>query len=571
MRLPLDADSRKCTDIPFCLLFTAFWAGMLYIAAVAVQGVGPEGYQRLTNGEDFNGLVCGVSAGVQGKPYLFWLDPVGAPDLTWCMGACPSSDSGSVTVLLNGKNQSYALYKTTTVFRYCMPQQNSVNASAVSAALSKVGLAHVVADLGVSWPVLLASAGIAVVAGFLYLFVLRHTVGCAVYVLILLIVAGLGFGGYLMWSHGKSLDDGAAGKDAMVWGGIGCVVADLIFILLVCALRKSIVLAVAILKEATKAVRDLKSLLFVPVAKFLVVVLLFVYWIAVAVYLAANGKPGQVMVHVPGIDQNIPVKKMQWDSKVEEYGVAHFFGLLWGMAFIVAVGDMIIAGAVGQWYFTRESNGEKELHSPVWRSVHRTLRFHLGTAAFGSFVLALVGLIKWIMRYVTKKVRDASGDSKIVKVFVCMCMCCVRCFERCIAFLDRHAYIETALFGHSFCAASRSSFQLFARNAGRVASLTTIGAVFLLLGRLLIAAVTGVSTFLICKAVYGEQLSSPIMPTAVASLVGWVVGSIFSQVYSMASDTLLHAYVADIEASSTGSEARPRYASASLQRAVNTK
>jgi len=374
-----------------------------------------------------------------------------------------------------------------------------------------------------------------------------------------------------MWSHGKSLDDGAAGKDAMVWGGVGCVVADLIFILLVCALRKSIVLAVAILKEATKAVRDIKSLLLVPVVKFFVVLVFFAYWITIAVYLAANGKPGQVMVHVPGINQNIPVKKMQWDSKVEEYGVAHFFGLLWGMAFIVAIGDMIIAGAVGQWYFTRETNGEKDLKSPVMRSVHAALRFHLGTAAFGSLVLALVGLVKWIMRYITKKVKAAAGDNALVKVAVCMCMCCVSCFERCVQFLDRHAYIETALFGHSFCAASRSSFQLFARNAGRVASLTTIGSVFLLLGRLLIAAVTGVSTFLICKAVYGDQLSSPILPTAVASLVGWVVGSIFSQVYSMASDTLLHAYVADIEANSSGSEAKPRYASAGLQRAVNTK
>ena len=31
----VDSKDRKCTDVLFCLLFIAFWAGMIVIAAIA--------------------------------------------------------------------------------------------------------------------------------------------------------------------------------------------------------------------------------------------------------------------------------------------------------------------------------------------------------------------------------------------------------------------------------------------------------------------------------------------------------------------------------------------------------
>ena len=31
----VDSEDRKCTDVLFCLLFIAFWAGMVVIAAIA--------------------------------------------------------------------------------------------------------------------------------------------------------------------------------------------------------------------------------------------------------------------------------------------------------------------------------------------------------------------------------------------------------------------------------------------------------------------------------------------------------------------------------------------------------
>jgi solute carrier family 44 protein 1 (choline transporter-like protein) len=63
----------------------------------------------------------------------------------------------------------------------------------------------------------------------------------------------------------------------------------------------------------------------------------------------------------------------------------------------------VIAGAVATWYFTRDKS---TLHLTVFVSVWRVFRYHLGTVAFGAFIIALVQLIRLIMKYLEKKARE---------------------------------------------------------------------------------------------------------------------------------------------------------------------
>ena len=46
----------------------------------------------------------------------------------------------------------------------------------------------------------------------------------------------------------------------------------------------------------------------------------------------------------------------------------------------------------------------------VFVSVWRVFRYHLGTVAFGSFIIALVQLIRLIMKYLEKKAKDVRRD-----------------------------------------------------------------------------------------------------------------------------------------------------------------
>ena len=46
----------------------------------------------------------------------------------------------------------------------------------------------------------------------------------------------------------------------------------------------------------------------------------------------------------------------------------------------------------------------------VFVSVWRVFRYHLGTVAFGSIIIALVQLIRLIMKYLEKKAKDVRRD-----------------------------------------------------------------------------------------------------------------------------------------------------------------
>ena len=73
-----------------------------------------------------------------------------------------------------------------------------------------------------------------------------------------------------------------------------------------------------------------------------------------------------------------------------------FFSLLWNNAFLVALGQLIVAGACAQWFFTLQERRGKE---PVIRqSVRMAFRYHLGSVAFGAFILALVQFIRQALK-----------------------------------------------------------------------------------------------------------------------------------------------------------------------------
>ena len=58
------------------------------------------------------------------------------------------------------------------------------------------------------------------------------------------------------------------------------------------------------------------------------------------------------------------------------------------------------------------------------------------------------------------------------------------CFEKFMKFLNKNAYIQTAIYGYSFCKAARSAFFLLLRNILRVTAVNMVAEFVLLLGKL---------------------------------------------------------------------------------------
>jgi len=163
----------------------------------------------------------------------------------------------------------------------------------------------------------------------------------------------------------------------------------------------------------------------------------------------------------------------------------HLFGFLWTVGFIKAVGWLTIAGAIGNWFFSKMGDdGKSDLPEeeqkgldktfPIAKSLKRTLRYHLGTAAFGSLIIAIIQFIRVILEYIDAQTKEIQEGNLMIRLAMKCVKCCMWCFEKSIKFVSGFAFVYTAAFGQNFCSACKSTFYLFLKNTATVVLLGTV-------------------------------------------------------------------------------------------------
>merc|ERR1719240_657990 len=140
------------------------------------------------------------------------------------------------------------------------------------------------------------------------------------------------------------------------------------------------------------------------------------------------------------------------------------FALFWISQFILACGELTLAGCVTSWYRTKGNPGA----GAFFRSMGRTAFYHLGTVALGSLIIAIVQLARAVLEYFNQKTKNENQTAMGTFIIKC-CRCCLWCLEKCLKFINRNAYIETALYGMAFCEAACAAFKIILNNILTVA------------------------------------------------------------------------------------------------------
>ena len=320
--------------------------------------------------------------------------------------------------------------------------------------------------------------------------------------------------------------------------GIGALLA-----LLACCLRRQIQLAIGCVKEAGRAMHRMPGIVFVPVLQGVGFIAFLIPLTFYAVHLASLGDIAteDFPLGVGGLE--IAVRTWNFDVFVERCAWYLLFCLFWTGNFIVAVGDMVIAMSVAKWYFARD---KKTINSfTVVGSVCSTLYYHLGTCAYGSLVLAIVQIIRAILAKIQRQVKKA--NNRIADALLCCCQCCLWCFEKCIKFLNKNAYIQTAIFGTAFCKSAREAFFLIARNAGRIGAITYVSGAVLFIGKLFISAVTTSASYYVMNELIGDEVFSLAGPTIFIFIISYFISDMFMDIFDMGVTTVLQCFIADEE------------------------
>eukprot|EP00806_Schmidingerella_arcuata_P000602 Macronucleus_1543.p1 GENE.Macronucleus_1543~~Macronucleus_1543.p1 ORF type:complete len:274 (+),score=130.80 Macronucleus_1543:1-822(+) len=224
------------------------------------------------------------------------------------------------------------------------------------------------------------------------------------------------------------------------------------------------------------------------------------------------------------------------------------FGFCWVLAFIMAMNEFVTIVAAITWYYSDKEipdddgiPGDSDVSIGMWWSI----RYHGGTLAFGSFILAIVWVIRIIFEYISKKMEDASGNNGCTKCLVSCCRCCLACFDRFIRYLNRNAYIYAALSGEGFCTSAINSFILILKNAAKFGFVEGIAGCFMFIAKFFISTATTLVSFFIMRCMV--KVSSPYAPLLIIFIFSYIVSSIFIEIFDTGANTILQCYILDRE------------------------
>ena len=177
----------------------------------------------------------------------------------------------------------------------------------------------------------------------------------------------------------------------------------------------------------------------------------------------------------------------------------------------------------------------------------------MGTVSFGSFIIAVVQLIRAMLEYLEHQTKELQKKHKAVKYIMGALKSCMQCLEKCVKFTTHRAYIYTAMDGKGFCTSVKKVFKALSANGPRFAVVIFFSSFLLFLGKAVIAVGTGVVCYLWLEndlryKVGGDKALHSTAPVMLVCLVlGYMVASAFMYVYHVAVDTILLCVCKDID------------------------
>uniref|UniRef100_A0A8P4KR77 Choline transporter-like protein n=1 Tax=Dicentrarchus labrax TaxID=13489 RepID=A0A8P4KR77_DICLA len=360
-------------------------------------------------------------------------------------------------------------------------------------------------------------------------------------------------------------------------------------LLMLIFLRRRVRVAIALLREASKAIGHIMSTLFYPVITFLLLTVFISYWAVTAVYLASSGEAVyKVMspdVSCPYIFNKTNISKATLclgsqclfafyggETSYHQYlfllQLSNLLVFLWLVNFSLALEQCTLAGTFASYYWARRKPQDIP-PCPLFSSFSRALRYHTGSLAFGALILSVVQLIRIILEYLEQKLK---GIDNSLSRFIMHCLkCCFWCLEKLIRYMNHNAYVMVAIYGKNLCTSAREAFFLLMRNVVRVAVLDRVTDFLLFLGKVLIAGGVGViAFFFFTRKIPVIQEEVPNLNYYWVPLLTVVIGSYliahgFFSVYATCVDTLFLCFCDDLERND-GSSEKPFLMSPELHR-----
>ncbi|XP_071983622.1 choline transporter-like protein 3 [Engystomops pustulosus] len=584
---------RKCTDIPWLVVFFLFFCGLVFISGYALMAGAAE---RLIFGYDSYGNVCGrrnspiSNAPFSGKDmtnrkHVFFMNSCNMQirDLrinstALCVSSCPQEELTSLRDLqLFAKNNgshlcayklNYTEYtshprvsewcptlpvppsKSFPLFNRCVPQNPdcySKFASVLINVINEVDFFHrllsgIMAGRSnvVGLSILAVALSVVMVLSFRYISTL------VVHIFVTLLMFGLLFvTGVLWWLYCDHIYDVSYelenekenAKFLLGFSIISTVISILIFIAIF-LMRKRIEMTIQLFQVTSSFISHIPFLLLQPLWTFLILLFYWILWVAV---LLSMGTSGSAQVSSDGQVDYKPlagIRYMWW---------YHLFGLVWTSEFFLTCQQIVISGATVTWYLHRD---KKKVQHPILSSMSLLFWYHLGTATIGSLLLMLVKIPQIILMNLSKLLRKR--DNACTRCTKQCCFSCLWSYGKWLRCLNQNAYTAMVINGTSLCTSAREAQALMEKSPLSVALLKSSGVFLIFLGKV----------FVVCFTVFGglmafnyhRELHVWVIPLLLVAFFAYLVAHSFLCLFETVVHSLLMCYAIDMETNDGSSE-----------------
>jgi hypothetical protein len=334
-------------------------------------------------------------------------------------------------------------YGSTYVFEYCMPIYDTLDPSVQDGwttltdkfkeSSSGKGLMDI---YDARWTIL-GGVVLAVLITFGYI---KFMDWCAFWlawfsvILLFFFFVLAGYGAWYTRSQLKNDDNDANDdyNDHLFWTAMVFWLVSLVYVIFVACNWKSLKVSIAIIETAADFFADTKRIVLVPLCYFGVALIVFGVWLGALICVNSIG--------------DIKVDSIKAQSKDVEHSADTiymlcymWFGIFWLMAFLISSNEFVIIVSTCTWYFSRKDIPDDDGipgDSDVMKGFIWSIRYHPGSIAFGSFLLALVWVIRALFEYVGNAVEKASGENAATRCLLGCVRCCLDCFDRFVRFIN---------------------------------------------------------------------------------------------------------------------------------------
>lgn len=373
-------------------------------------------------------------------------------------------------------------------------------------------------DLQHSWKDVAICLVLAMVYSLVYMYAMSIFPTAIAYMAIFFIELIFIGGGALLVYQGFTADHDR--RSAYLIGGASFLVFGALFNCMMYCYWSKLKEGIAIIDATADFFVATKRIIFVSLFQFFWQLMFTLACISVLVCITANQD-----ISVDPSSKTLQGKNIVFTRNGQIFAFVLLFGWIWVQIYMSNQTVMTCMCSAATYYFN--SNAEKEGSADVMKSVWWSNVTHAGSVALGSLIMAVIRILRAIA-------QEKGGDTGNAGQR-CI-MCCLRCIEDAVEYINVIAYANMAVSGDSFCTSAWNGFIINLKHCVKFYFAETLAGMFVFIGYLFVVCFNAMTLFLVSKFATKsyDNITYFAIPTTIVMVSSFITASLFIGLFSKA-------------------------------------